>query len=161
VACRRSRLANWRCSDVMRRDAAADRIDDQWRSLTPAPLPSGRGVPRALRHNPDAPSLLPDGRRWRGAPDEGLPFQWKAQRLRFVSAIRGGPSSLPFSLISGLPEISTQSFEVGNSRLRCGRRFPRALRRQRAEPRRRTLSCKERAGRGVGRSPHEAQYRLR
>jgi len=27
----------------------------------------------------------------------------------------GGPSPLPLSLISGLPEISTQSVEVGNS----------------------------------------------
>ena len=39
----------------MGRDAAADRIDDQRRSLTPAPLPSGRGVlcaPRRRRTEP-------------------------------------------------------------------------------------------------------------
>ncbi len=61
------------------------RFNNQRRSLTPAPLPSGRGVSRAPRHNRDASPLLPDGRRWRGAPDEGLPFQWKAQRLRRTS----------------------------------------------------------------------------
>ena len=42
-------------------------------------------------------SLLPDGRRWRGAPDEGLPFQMKVKRLRCALLIGGGPSSLPFS----------------------------------------------------------------
>ena len=30
------------------------------------------------RGNRDASFLLPDGRRWRGAPDEGLPFPQKA-----------------------------------------------------------------------------------
>ncbi len=53
-------------------------------------------------------------------------FGNKVLRLRRVSTISGGPSSLPFSLISGLPEISTQSVEVGKCRLRCGRRVPRA-----------------------------------
>ncbi len=45
-----------------------------------------------------------------------------------ASTINGGPSPLPLSLISGLPEISTQSVEVGNSRLRCGRGVPRGSR---------------------------------
>jgi len=77
-----------------------------------------------VRVNRDA-ILLPDGRRWRGAPDEGLRSPQKARRHCCASTIGGGPSPLPLSLISGLPEISTSSVEVGNSRLRCGRGVPR------------------------------------
>ncbi len=42
-------------------------------------------------------SLLPDGRRWPGGPDEGLPFPRKARRLRLASITTGSPSPLPLS----------------------------------------------------------------
>ena len=54
--------------------------------------------PQSAR-NRDASFLLPDGRRWRGAPDEGLPSPQKAQRLR-CDLMRGGraltPTPLPY-----------------------------------------------------------------
>jgi len=50
----------------------------------------------AERMNRDA-NLLPDGRRWRGAPDEGLRSPQKALRRCCASTIGGGPSPLPLS----------------------------------------------------------------
>ena len=66
-----------------------------------------RGGGDKFHGNRDALFLLPDGRRWRGAPDEGLPYPQKALRRRCALSGNGIPSPLPLSLISGLPEIST------------------------------------------------------
>jgi len=50
----------------------------------------------AERANHDA-ILLPDGRRWRGAPDEGVRLPQKARRSGYTSTRTVLPSPLPLS----------------------------------------------------------------
>ena len=74
---------------------------------------SERNDAPAARSEP-LPNLFPDGRRWREAPDEGLPLPQKAAAAPLrPHAGRAVPHPCPSPLISGLPEISTQSVEVG------------------------------------------------
>ena len=114
------RLPEWhqRCTPLRRTHPA-------FRPPTPSPLHKGEGFPAPLAQTA---TLLPFSRMGEGGAERRMRAcrrSKQAPRLRRAPGIKGRPSPLPLSLISGLPEISTQSVEVGNSRLRCGRGVPR------------------------------------